>query len=151
MSEHPTSPDAAPPVMNSLEASPRKRTPWLLLPALLLPLMVVLFLFNPAQNSFYPFCVFSKLTGLQCPGCGGLRAAHQLLHGNVLTAFRFNPLVVGALPIVLFLLVRRWVRGPGRPVSARTMAVWAWIAFAVLTVFGILRNLPIEFFQLSAG
>jgi len=137
--------------MNSPGASPRARMLWLLLPLLLLPVLALLFVYNPAQNSFYPFCVFSKLTGLQCPGCGGLRAAHQLLHGNFLTAFRFNPLVVGALPIVLFLLVRRWVRGPGRPVSSRAMAVWAWIAFAVLTAFWIVRNLPIEFFQLPAN
>lgn len=120
---------------------------WLLVPLLLLPVLGLLFAYNPAQNSFYPFCVFYKMTGLQCPGCGGLRAAHQLLHGNFGAAFRFNPLVVGALPLVLFWLIRCWVRGPGQPISPRTVALWAWLAFSVLLAFWILRNLPIEFFQ----
>ena len=134
------------------EPPPRRKSKlWLLLPLSLLPVLALLFVFNPAQNSFYPFCVFYKVTGLQCPGCGGLRAAHQLLHGHFITAFRFNPLVVGALPFLLLLLVRRWWRGPGEPASHRTMARWAWIAFAVLVGFWILRNLPIEFFNLPAN
>lgn len=110
----------------------------------------LLFWFNPADHSFYPFCVFHRMTGLECPGCGGLRAAHQLLHGHFATAFRYNPLIVTAAPIVLVVLTLRALRKPKRPVSHRAMAIWAWIAFVVLVSFWILRNLPIEFFKLPA-
>lgn len=122
---------------------------WLGLAASVGAALVVLFWFNPAQHSFYPFCAFHRVTGWQCPGCGGLRSVHHLLHGDVLTAFRFNPVVVLAVPWLLWLGVRRWWRGP-RPggISARAQARWAWIALGVLVAFWIVRNLPLEFFRL---
>ena len=52
----------------------------------LLGLAAVLFFFNPAQSGFYPFCVFHRTTGLLCPGCGSLRALHQLLHQRICTS-----------------------------------------------------------------
>jgi hypothetical protein len=53
---------------------------------------VLLFFFNPAETRFYPRCMMKAVSGLDCPGCGGLRATHQLLHGNVREAFALNPL-----------------------------------------------------------
>jgi len=139
-----------PPVMPA--ASPNRWWwVWVGAALLLIALVAFLFRFNPAQHSFYPFCVFHRMTGLECPGCGGLRATHQLLHGHIVTAFRYNPLVVTAAPIVLLLAVRRWLRGPGRPLSPRTAVVWTWVVFAVVLIFWILRNLPIELFKLPAG
>src|SRR2546421_11472933 len=49
----------------------------------------VLFWFEPTQHAFYPICAFHRTTGLLCPGCGSLRALHQLLHGQVAAAFHF--------------------------------------------------------------
>ncbi len=42
-------------------------------------------------------CLFHTLTGLNCPGCGGTRAAYQLLHGRLLLALRDNALFILAL------------------------------------------------------
>ncbi len=138
---------AAPPAV-----APKPRRPrwlWLGLAGALLVALGLLFFFNPAQHSFYPFCTFHRLTGWQCPGCGGLRAVHHLLHGELGTALRFNPLFVVALPLVAWLLVRRWWRGSqAAPVPHRTQARWAWTILAVLIVFWIVRNLPVEFFRL---
>jgi hypothetical protein len=60
-----------------------------------------LFFFDPATTSFYPPCLFKTVLGMQCPGCGSLRAAHQLLHGNVEAAWALNKPVVLALPLAL--------------------------------------------------
>ena len=43
----------------------------------------VVFFFNPSTHGFYPVCLFHALTGWNCPGCGGTRAAYALLHGNI--------------------------------------------------------------------
>src|ERR1700730_11233149 len=59
---------------------------------------VVLFCFNPSEYRFYPVCLFHSYTGLLCPGCGSLRALHQLVHGHVIAALRFNILLISALP-----------------------------------------------------
>ena len=124
---------------------------WIALGIALLAALVVLFGFNPARHSFYPFCAFHRVTGWQCPGCGGLRAVHHLLHGDLVTAFRFNPVVVLAAPFVAGFAVRRLVRGPrAGKTSLRAQAWWAWAALVFLIVFWLVRNLPLEVFRLPA-
>jgi len=50
-------------------------------------------------DALQPLCPFKRLTGLPCPTCGMTRGALCLLHGDVLAAVAFNPLVfvAGAL------------------------------------------------------
>jgi hypothetical protein len=104
----------------------------------------ILFHFNPATNGFYPYCVFSRVTGLLCPGCGSLRSLHQLLHGHVMDAFHYNALLMLSLPFLAWLSLR-WLRSicgvPLKPLHVRP--VWVWTVFVVLVLFGILRNLPL--------
>jgi len=107
-------------------------------------LAAVLFLFNPAEHGFFPRCFFRMFTGWECPGCGGLRAAHQLLHGQVRAAFLLNPLLVLALPCVAYFTARPWVERWGglklpQPFKSLT---WLWLALVVVVAFGVLRNLP---------
>jgi hypothetical protein len=70
----------------------------------------VLFFFDPATEGFYPPCLFRTFLGVQCPGCGSLRAAHQILHGNLAAAWALNKPFLIALPLaagaVLFTLLR---------------------------------------------
>lgn len=105
----------------------------------------VLFFFDPAWHGFYPFCMFHRMTGLNCPGCGGLRALHQLTHGHLGEAFHLNALVVLGVPLAAF-IGARWLwgmaSGRSRPLL-RTRPLWLWLALAVLIAFGILRNLPL--------
>jgi hypothetical protein len=104
-----------------------------------------LFWFNPADGGLlYPRCALHALTGLHCPGCGGLRATHQLLHGHVAEAFRLNPLWVVVAPFVAWLLLREAVRTlAGRRLPPQRVAIgWIWVLAAAVVLFGILRNLP---------
>jgi hypothetical protein len=74
-------------------------------------LLAVFFFFDPATTSFYPPCLFRTFLGTQCPGCGSLRAAHQLLHGNLREAWALNKPLLIALPLAaaisLFTLLRK--------------------------------------------
>jgi hypothetical protein len=104
---------------------------------------MVLYCFDPSGYHFYPVCFFHRTTGLLCPGCGGLRGLHQLLHGHVEAAFRFNPMLVVAAPFALWLGARcglQWVRN--QPVSIGVRPVWLWLALAAVLVVSVLRNLP---------
>jgi hypothetical protein len=113
---------------------------------------VVLFLFNPAQTSIYPVCQFKAWTGLDCPGCGSLRALHQLLHGNLLVAFRFNALLVSALPFAAWFGVRAVLNAiNGRPTFPRIRPVWLWSVCALLFAFGIVRNLHLSWLSWMAS
>lgn len=83
-------------------------------------------------------------TGLQCPGCGGLRATHQLLHRHIAEAWRLNPLAVLLVPFYCLLACHvglALVRGQGLRLSIPRPAV-IWWGLGGLIVFGILRNLP---------
>ena len=60
----------------------------------------LLFCFNPASTQLYPPCPLHALAGLYCPGCGSLRAVHQLLHGHVRAAFGYNPVLLIILPFL---------------------------------------------------
>ena len=104
----------------------------------------VFFFFDPVHHSFYPTCMFHKLTGLNCPGCGGLRALHQLTHGNFVTAFHCNPLLIALLPFFLFVGIR-WLTNGGREFNGNTVFLRPgvlWTLAAVTLLFTVLRNLP---------
>ena len=96
--------------------------------------LLVLFLFDPASVRIYPPCPFHALTGLNCPGCGSLRASHALLHGEFQRALALNPLMVAALPVLVILRLKpSWAYSPKV----------AWLAAVTLIAYGIVRNCAI--------
>lgn len=75
---------------------------------LLLPLAILCLLQNAGwvtlTESLYP-CVFRRLSGLYCPGCGGTRAVQALLEGHFLACFFYHPFVLYcAVMYALFML-----------------------------------------------
>ena len=102
-----------------------------------------LFWFNPAEHAFYPQCFFHRVTSLQCPGCGGLRAVHQLLHGHLLTALHLNSAAVLSLPLFAALLWRE-IAGRRSGLQGRHFVDgrWVWGFVGMLLTFTLLRNLP---------
>jgi hypothetical protein len=104
----------------------------------------VLFYFNPSTHGFYPVCLFHQLTGLNCPGCGGTRAAYQLLHGHLLSALRDNALFILALVALMargvWFAARKMCHQPAT-LAVPPKALWALLVIAI--VFSILRNLPV--------
>jgi hypothetical protein len=109
----------------------------------------VLFFFNPSQFGFYPFCLFHRTTGLLCPGCGSLRALHQLLHGHLAAAFRFNPLLVLSLPFCAWLGARYALRRMRQqPARLNVRPIWLWLVLAVALAFSVWRNIPGTLFAL---
>jgi hypothetical protein len=104
---------------------------------------LVLFCFDPRQYHFYPVCFFHQATGLLCPGCGALRATHQLLHGHVAAAFRFNPMLVVSLPLLLWLGAKHALQqAKNQPVTIGVRPLWLWLALGAVLGVSILRNLP---------
>jgi len=106
----------------------------------------ILWRFNPTQHGFYPRCALYVTTGIQCPGCGGLRAIHQLLHGNFRQALSLNPIAVLSLPVAAFYTVRciqsQWKGVPMTLPFRHKPHVWA-ILGGLVVGFTIARNLPI--------
>lgn len=114
--------------------------------------LVLLRVYDPAKSVIFPPCPLHYLTGLYCPGCGSLRAVHQLLQGNLREAWAMNPLTCVLLPFLMYGLASEallWVRGRRMPeVFLSATAIRALCA--VIVLFGVVRNLPIHPFELLA-
>ena len=104
-----------------------------------------LFIFDPGKSGIFLVCPFFALSGFACPGCGTTRGLHCLLHGDVVGAFQFNPLMMVMLPFLLYALVRhtnavmRRLPIRGNQLNAR----YIWLLFFVVLSFWIVRNTPI--------
>lgn len=118
----------------------------------LLAALAVLFAFDPAQERVFPTCMLYDWTGILCPGCGGLRATHHLLHGDVAEALRFNPLLVLAYPWLAYGLWRILENHrTGRPLPGWLMSDRGPLTIlALLVVYMAARNLPFHPFSLLA-
>jgi hypothetical protein len=90
-------------------------------------------------------CPFKAVTGLDCPGCGGTRAAHQLFTGHLGAAVDFNVLAVLAFPFILwglFVSLMAMLGGP-RWRGVSLSPAWTRVAAVVVLAFWVLRNLPL--------
>ena len=65
---------------------------------------VFYYLFDPMESRFMPQCLFHRLTGLQCMGCGSQRMIHALLHGDIAGAFAANAFGLVLLPFIVFMI-----------------------------------------------
>jgi len=122
--------------------APRLRLP-LLTGGAAVGAMTVLGTLSPYEAGHYPTCPFLALTGLYCPGCGSLRALHDLAHADVGSALARNPLVVAAaagLLVAYVVWVRRVVRSEPRRWLAPPQALYALVG--VVVGFWVLRNVP---------
>lgn len=114
--------------------------------------VVALRVFDPVTSGVFPPCPLRYLTGWYCPGCGSLRALHQLLHGNLCAAWAMNPLTVLLLPFLTYGLASHALRalgGRGLP-QPFLPAAWIRVLCAVVLLFGIARNVPLHPFNLLA-
>ncbi len=106
---------------------------------------LALHLRDPHVEGSWGLCPLKVLTGLDCPGCGGLRAVHLLTDGDLVGAASSNLVLVVALPFVVVLWLV-WVRraGTGRPVlPGGPSTSWLVTGAVLLVLFTVVRNLPV--------
>ncbi|WP_307671347.1 DUF2752 domain-containing protein [Streptomyces sp. V2I9] len=98
---------------------------------------------DPNEGGHYPVCPLLKLTGVLCPGCGGLRSAHAFITGDLGAAFSANAIATAGYflfaAVWALWLVRAW---RGRPLRIGLAPAHLWALGAVLAVFTVVRNLP---------
>ena len=105
-------------------------------------LLTFYFFVNPLSTKWMPQCVFHKLTGLQCMGCGAQRMVHALLHGNIVEAMQANYLLFFSLPALGFLMYVELTRLRHPMLYAKMHSLPAIIGVSVvLAVWFVLRNI----------
>ena len=99
---------------------------------------------NPHQPGAFPSCIFLAGSGYYCPGCGGLRAMHDLLNGDVVGALHMNALVVLGIVPALFAGLAWWITALANDKVPR-VRIPTWLAVSIpvlLGVFWVVRNVP---------
>ncbi|MFD9356577.1 DUF2752 domain-containing protein [Streptomyces sp. NPDC060031] len=140
--------DAVPPRAPAAPAPAPSRARRLAAPALTLAAAAAALAYvgtvDPNEPGHYPVCPLFRLTGILCPGCGGLRSAHAFAHGDLVAAFGANAMaVVGYFAFAGFMilwLVRAGRGGPSPRFALRPLYWWG--IGAVALVFSVVRNLP---------
>ena len=103
---------------------------------------------DPNEAGNYPACPVKLMTGLDCPGCGSLRAVHALAAGDLSRAASHNLMLLLAVPVAIFHYVL-WARPSvaAHPRAKTWLNRWArpgvgWAVFFAVMAFALLRNLP---------
>ncbi len=110
--------------------------------AVLLVLGFIYYALDPTASAVFPRCTFLSLTGYKCPGCGSQRAIHALLHGDVVGAFRYNALLLVAIPWIALCLYAEGQRIRNPRLYARLNApLLIWLFLAILLLWWLLRNI----------
>ena len=106
-------------------------------------LTVTILLYILAQKNIGIPCLFYRLTGLKCPGCGNTRAALSLLRLDFSAAFFYNPMFLPEffyIGWVLFFCCRSYLKGKG--FTYRTGALWLDITLlTAVLLWWVVRNL----------
>ncbi|WP_258050146.1 DUF2752 domain-containing protein [Streptomyces finlayi] len=98
---------------------------------------------DPNEPGHYPACPLLQLTGILCPGCGGLRSAHAVAHGDLATALGSNAFAVVGYAVFAVVWVLWTVRASrGQRLRITLAPVYWWGLGVLLLIFAVVRNLP---------
>ena len=109
--------------------------------------ILLLYFFVEPKDGNLPKCIFHELTGLYCPGCGGQRSLHALLHGRILTAINYNFLFVLLIPLLVYFM---FIFISGKKYAASSFIYKARFSLGIVIIvvsFWILRNIPVKPFS----
>ena len=119
---------------------------------IVLPLAGILFLALlrllkiPLNHILLP-CIFHKLTGLYCPGCGGTRAVAFLLHGDFLHSLVYHPFVPYAFVLCTWFMISQTIErlSKGRlHIGMHFREAFLWIALAIIIINFIVKKIKIR-------
>ena len=83
-------------------------------------------------------CIFHKITGFYCPGCGITRAIKALLKGDIYTSIRNNALLYIVVPVIAISeIINRLTKRKYKKCYNTIL-----IVLLIITIgYGILRNI----------
>lgn len=88
-------------------------------------------------------CIFNRLTGLYCPGCGGTRAVLALLHGRLLQSIAYHPIVAYAAGVYFWYMLTHTIEILSKDryaVGMKYRDIYLYIGLGIMLLHFILRN-----------
>ena len=94
-------------------------------------------------------CLFYKITGFYCPGCGVSRMCLALLKGDIKSAFYANQMIMICIPILFFIGIKSIIEiKKYGMINKKQKDILLWGVVIGFVIFGVLRNFP-EFSYLA--
>ena len=113
--------------------------------------VVVFVVYGDRILSEGPGCMFNRVTGLYCPGCGGTRAFYYAVHLHFLKSILCHPIVLYSIAVYfIFMINTLFVRRTahlgfeGYPVT-----VTVYIGVGLILGQWVLRNILVFFFGIT--
>ena len=105
----------------------------------LLSFLIVFFILGGFHD-----CVFNRVLGFRCPGCGAYDAVVYCLHQEWGAAYRENPLFVISAPVIAVILLYKficWIRGRQPTLIYKIPNVFFVVVLLAILAFTVLRIL----------
>lgn len=101
---------------------------------------------------FTPECIFHKVTGLYCPGCGGTRAVILFFRGEWLRSIMYHPMVMYLFVAFLYIFTRYSIiayqkKHNKKAHPYRPSPWWLWGALVVLCINFAIKNIALLYFH----
>jgi len=81
-------------------------------------------------------CIFHKITGLYCPGCGGTRAFIAFISGHFIQSFIYHPIVEYSFLCILYIFFRRLTNKKYHPNISML-----WVALIIIVLNFVIKNI----------
>ena len=95
----------------------------------------------------FPPCIFYKLTGLLCPGCGNTHSVLALLQGNLLGSIQANMVPVLGVIFAVLGYFELLLRVFGKKIKLVPRSKKFYLILGILAaLYFVLRNLPFFWF-----
>ena len=102
------------------------------------------YLNNPSKNETpFAICMTKRIADIDCPGCGGQRAFHQLLNGNFIEAGILNFFIYFFAPLLAYIFFSFALKPfninfPDIDISTKNLG----LILLFFVAFTVIRNLP---------
>lgn len=93
---------------------------------------------------YLPGCLFWRITGLYCPGCGGTRAIIALLQGKLIHSFLYHPFVIYTVLTGGWFMISQTVQRLTKGKFAIGMKYrdgYLWVALILVIINFFVKNL----------
>lgn len=102
-----------------------------------------LYLRRPENIKSFPPCIFQRLTGFYCPGCGGTRAIFAFARGKFLRSLMFHPFVPYSLVVGCWFMVSQTIQRLSRgriAIGMKYRDIYLWVALGLVVMSCLVKN-----------
>lgn len=88
-------------------------------------------------------CLLRTFTGYYCPGCGGTRAVHALLHLQLVRSFCYHPLVPYAAIIYACFMISHTIEKLSHHrwrIGMKWNPLWLWTGLVILLINVLVKD-----------